>query len=403
MIMASDPPDAADLCQPLMKELLTVSNAYSIEVRNLLMVGILLLHMFYSKLPVPVLHNSAGITTVMGSPLRMLSLILTLVSDHCAAFLFVLQNFDALRGAAVQSVLLRNPHIAVPFLTASLLGNDLPLGLKLLVLEWLMEAARALSNIPEDAATAVLEQGGSTTEKSKARVGKTVVKRPGKLAQLNTRTKYFRNNFGPLAPLFFYPLIQLLGRIWHDKLNEEWAPTAAADQFNLISELFEPKDAEGIGGDAKTSAVATKDLTLKHLDGVAALLPSQCLVALGLFTRCTVNTTSQRYVATMRLYRNPHPCLYWLLCFELVQGPCVGGGESGVRIPPGRSRGTAPRLSLLPAPVDGGLHHRQLLRCCVRGWGGSRGPWRVSYVCRAPGSTAHPVPGESARRTGRPP
>lgn len=32
VIMASDPPDATDLCQPLMKELLTVSNAFSIEV-----------------------------------------------------------------------------------------------------------------------------------------------------------------------------------------------------------------------------------------------------------------------------------------------------------------------------------------------------------------------------------
>jgi hypothetical protein len=30
--MASDPPDAADLCLPLTKELLTVGNAYNIEV-----------------------------------------------------------------------------------------------------------------------------------------------------------------------------------------------------------------------------------------------------------------------------------------------------------------------------------------------------------------------------------
>lgn len=196
-------------------------------------------------------------------------------------------------------MLLRHPHIAVPFLTASLLGNDLPLGLKLLVLEWLMDAARALSNIPEDspAPASALEQGGRPTDKGNpARAGKTVVKRPGKLAQLNSRTKYFRNNFGLLSALFFYPLIQLLGRIWHDKLNVEWAPTAAADQFNLISELFEPRDSDRAGGGAKGTTAATKDLTLKHLDGVDALLPSQCLVALGLFTRCTVNTTSQRYV-----------------------------------------------------------------------------------------------------------
>jgi hypothetical protein len=32
--MASDPPDAADLCQPLLKELLIVSNNFNIEVRS---------------------------------------------------------------------------------------------------------------------------------------------------------------------------------------------------------------------------------------------------------------------------------------------------------------------------------------------------------------------------------
>jgi hypothetical protein len=35
VIMASDPPDALDLCLPLTKELLTVSNAYNISVCQL--------------------------------------------------------------------------------------------------------------------------------------------------------------------------------------------------------------------------------------------------------------------------------------------------------------------------------------------------------------------------------
>jgi hypothetical protein len=33
--MAADPPDASDLCLPLIKELLTVSNAYNIQVCRL--------------------------------------------------------------------------------------------------------------------------------------------------------------------------------------------------------------------------------------------------------------------------------------------------------------------------------------------------------------------------------
>jgi hypothetical protein len=211
-----------------------------------------------------------------------------------------MQNFESLRVAAVQSVLLRNPQLAVPFLTAQLLGNDLPLGLKLMVLEWLMSAAKALSNIPEDTALASTE-GEKTRSNGNTAVGKTTVKRPGKLAQLNTRTKYFRNQFGPLAPLFFYPLMQLLGKVWNNKLNEDFSPTSAANKFNLISELFEPKSAPGTGnaGSARassgTAAVSLgRDMSLSHLDGVDALLPSQCLVALGLFTRCAVHTMSQR-------------------------------------------------------------------------------------------------------------
>jgi hypothetical protein len=208
----------------------------------------------------------------------------------------------------VQSVLLRNPQLAVPFLTTQLLGNDLPLGLKLMVLEWLMSAAKALSNIPEDTAVAGTEV--EKTRNGSTAVGKTTIKRPGKLAQLNTRTKYFRNQFGPLAPLFFYPLMQLLGKVWNNKLNEDFSPTAAANKFNLISELFEPKSAPGTGkaGSARAGANAGtittgRDMSLSHLDGVDALLPSQCLVALGLFTRCAVHTTSQRcnpYVVVVR-------------------------------------------------------------------------------------------------------
>lgn len=34
LIMASNPPDARDLCVPLVKELLTVANAFNIEVRT---------------------------------------------------------------------------------------------------------------------------------------------------------------------------------------------------------------------------------------------------------------------------------------------------------------------------------------------------------------------------------
>jgi hypothetical protein len=238
-----------------------------------------------------------------------------------------MQNFESLRAAAVQAVLLRNPQLAVPFLTTQLLGNDLPLGLKLMVLEWLMSAAKALSTVPEGTAQASAE-GEKARSNGSTPVGKTTIKRPGKLAQLNTRTKYFRNQFGPLAPLFFYPLMQLLGKVWNNKLNGDFSPISAANKFNLISELFEPKSTPGTGkaGSARAGADAGtittgRDMSLSHLDGVDALLPSQCLVALGLFTRCAVHTTSQRCHPICVVV---HTVLSRVVCFNMcwhqVQG-----------------------------------------------------------------------------------
>lgn len=218
----------------------------------------------------------------------------------------------------MQSVLHRNPATAVPFLTSSLLGTDLPLGLKFLVLEWLMTSAKELSNIPTDAtnppmplslqapvaAGVVGAVGESSTEDmipGGARLDKTTIKRPAKLAQSKQRTKYFRNNFGPLSHLYFYPLMALLGKMWNNKLNEQTAAVAhSADKFNLISEMFEPqppasgRNDKAHAGNQEKGKMLASHANLSHLDGVDALLPAQCLVALGVFTQCALNTVAQR-------------------------------------------------------------------------------------------------------------
>jgi len=187
----------------------------------------------------------------------------------------------------------------VPYLTTSLQGQELPLGLKLIVLDWLMAAARELSDIPE---LQLPESGAQNTESAKkadaltsattsTESQKVRIKRPGMLANAKKRTRYFRNDFGPLAHLFIYPLMSILGRVWNNTLTEPLLPRAG-EQFNLISEMFEPPKPSPIKAGEEGSAV--KDLSLSHLDGVDALLPSQCLVALGLFARCAVNTVNQR-------------------------------------------------------------------------------------------------------------
>lgn len=197
----------------------------------------------------------------------------------------------------MQSILQPHATQVVPFLTAALEGQELPLGLKLVVVDWLMAAARDLSDIPElqhitsgEEEYAVLASGpgsGAGAVRAGDGKGKVRIKRPTVLANSKKRTRYFRNEFGPLAHLFIHPLMSILGRAWLNTLAEPLLPRAG-EEFNLISEMFEPKKRDSL------SANAVKDMSLSHLDGVDALLPSQCLVALGLFARCSVNTVNQR-------------------------------------------------------------------------------------------------------------
>lgn len=192
---------------------------------------------------------------------------------------------------AVLSLVTHHPEQTIPYLTTSLQGQELPLGLKLIVLDWLMAAARELSDIPE---LQQLESGGDQTTRTKESDSQKVrIKRPGVLANAKKRTRYFRNDFGPLAHLFIYPLMSILGKVWNNTLTEPLLPRAG-EQFNLISEMFEPAKQKPASAPPGEEASAVKDLSLSHLDGVDALLPSQCLVALGLFARCSVNTVNQR-------------------------------------------------------------------------------------------------------------
>jgi len=202
------------------------------------------------------------------------------------------QDFDNLRTAAVQSILQPHASQAVPFLTGALQGQELPLGLKLVVVDWLMAAARDLSDIPEFQQLTSREEEGLRSGARGIAVSneKVRIKRPTVLANSKKRTRYFRNEFGPLAHLFIHPLMGILGRAWHNTLNEPLLPRTG-DEFNLISEMFEPTSPQKSG---KAPVEAVKDMSLSHLDGVDALLPSQCLVALGLFARCSVNTANQR-------------------------------------------------------------------------------------------------------------
>jgi hypothetical protein len=208
----------------------------------------------------------------------------------------------------VLSLVLCRPLLSVPFLTNSLLGDDLPIGLKLVIIEWITESAKSLSNIPDIPDTPEFpefpESPSALAEVSSHLPSKTIIKRPAKLAASKMRTRYFRNTFAPLSHLFFYPLMQLLGGGWRNDGVDQRLPSAVkADEFNLITELFEhapdapdstSHTSHGSTGSTGAGPGSVHDASLGHIDGVAALVPAQCLVALGNFCRYSVNSLNQK-------------------------------------------------------------------------------------------------------------
>jgi len=180
---------------------------------------------------------------------------------------FNVENFEELRNEAIHSLLTLYPENTVSVVTGAIDSNALMLGARLSAITALIKAAHVLANLPftdstvgmllpsvvpsveETAQISTIAELSSSTQISQS---KTRIKRPLKLAASKRQKKYFRNNFGPLAPKFYFPLLKTL---------------AAQKQS---------------GGEAIVE------------DGVEALLTAQILSALGYFAKCSVNTHHQR-------------------------------------------------------------------------------------------------------------
>ena len=155
------------------------------------------------------------------------------------------------------------PEHCVPVLQWAFEESDsLAIGTKLELLAAMTHAAYALSEIPppadEDPKLKANAGSLSTAEKavghSMMQPSKTMVRRPRRLALLKRQSTRFTNKFIPIAPSFAKPVLVALQRF----LNSDYR----------IQELK---------GDRECG------------DGVDTLLPSQCLLTLAAFTRCTVN------------------------------------------------------------------------------------------------------------------
>jgi len=185
---------------------------------------------------------------------------------------FNMEKFDELRNAALGSLICGYPKECSSILAWAVGSDTLSMGSRVGVLSSMVLAAYELSGLSKERECNRLSPGTrslshTVTEfsventASVSNNGKTIVKRPVRLAKMKERTRYFRNNFSISAEAFFFPVMQLL----------------VSSLGTLAKETEEGKVRIGLPD-----------------PGLHVLLPSQALMTLGDFTRCSVNTPVQR-------------------------------------------------------------------------------------------------------------
>jgi hypothetical protein len=173
---------------------------------------------------------------------------------------------------------------------------------------------------------------------------KTIIKRPKKLEKLQQKSLHFVNIFGNYLNLFFMPIINLLKSKLNNNENNKFNNVISRcsssygnsssnnfqkqtiEKFNLIEELFgdvndnnntitkstinnyynDDDNTNNFSYDNNnnidsntikidiTESSSSSILTLTHLDGIDAIIPTQCLLALGMFCNSSINTYEQR-------------------------------------------------------------------------------------------------------------
>lgn len=153
---------------------------------------------------------------------------------------------------------------------------------------------------------------------------KTIIKRPKKLELSKKKITTIKNNFTSVSKLFFYPILQYLVSL-SKKLTSSSSSTntsisslspnlagfgldssSDSDCNPFITEggsiptfvnnfIINEIGKDNIKGYDKNTSITVEKEDL-DLEGIDCLLPSQLLLALGSFTRCSTNSILQRYV-----------------------------------------------------------------------------------------------------------
>ena len=219
-----------------------------------------------------------------------------------------LQTFETMRERAALSLYTTYPQFSVPILTWAVCNDGLAVSSRLQAVAILVKGAYELSGVPEPGMEPEMRNNKSTdvaTEKysipddssitdsgssSKLRDGgKTTIKRPRKLAAMKKKTIYFRNSFGIVVESIFSPVASVVSALL---VEDTKAITTVKAEISLTDVL---RYQGGAGSQSHVTISETHSKRLKDLtDGIDLLLPSQCLLALACFTRCSVNSVGQR-------------------------------------------------------------------------------------------------------------
>ena len=265
-IILTDPVDAGNVCGPLIKELLRLNNSYNTR------------------------------------------------------------NFEGLRSEAVLSIVVVYPLFAVPVLTWALEEESYSLSVKIFAISCLSKAAYSLSSLSDEKTTTPTPTStptSSLTSSGKAIVTKnrkndniisnhansnpsSVIKRPAKLAQSHKKVTYFVNKFGPLGPIFFYPILRLISIEIVRSSSKSYSPSNKKESnrkklsfFHTDLEAVDEKfldffSKNGLYDSSGKIPEMKKCFDDGDGDGLHSMVPTEALLALGTFCKCSVNSVYQR-------------------------------------------------------------------------------------------------------------
>jgi Telomere length regulation protein len=237
-------------------------------------------------------------------------------------------NFDGLRSEAVLSIAVVYPLFAVPVLTWALEEESYSLSVKIFAISCLTKAAYSLSNSPDESGSDVnttstssstsaftLTTSGKTTLKkgnksdtisSNENDPSSIIKRPAKLALSHKKVTYFVNKFGPLGPIFFYPILRLISiEIVRNSSKSITTSNKNVENKQKLSFFSTDLDAvdekfldffskNGLYGSSGKIPEMKKCIDDDDGDGLHSMVPTEALLALGTFCKCSVNSVYQR-------------------------------------------------------------------------------------------------------------